>query len=353
LKSSLQHFKQNKPFIILDIGTNPMGDPILADRMVRAAAQTGALVKFQAYRVSELLHPNHPAYSMLLLEETPSSLLSQMIDLTQSLSAPCGITVFSPEGIRLAKEKKVDFIKIASGDITYHLLIKMAAETGIPLILSTGCADQKDVDSALKVARIAGAKLLALLHCVSLYPAPIEASNLAVMDNWLKLALPAGFSDHSLGIEASQAALALGAVALERHFTVDPKLPGGDNDISITETEAKRLMDFANYPHSEKMDISSVNKTPLWGKIPKRILKGEDPLVLRRHLVAKHPLKKGQKVRTDDFLYLRVGRNLCGPPIGADVDLTNSELTRDLDLMEILKTGDLRPVNPNTHFGGV
>jgi N-acetylneuraminate synthase/N,N'-diacetyllegionaminate synthase len=142
--------------------------------------------------------------------------------------------------------EKMDVVafKIASGDVTNHPLLKALARTGRPLLLSTGMSDLEEVAAAVRVVRHAGRSPLALLHCVSSYPAPAFAANLRAMAAMrVAFGVPVGYSDHTLGVETALAAVALGACILEKHLTLDRSASGPDHAISMDPVMFRCLVD--------------------------------------------------------------------------------------------------------------
>lgn len=277
-----------------EIGGNHGGDPELAGRMVRAAAESGAgAVKFQAYRTEAFLSPLNPYYNELAAEELAFTDLAVLADQAHRLGLACGLTVFDWSGLDLARDCRADYLKISSGDLTNPPLLELAARAGLPLFVSTGAAEAAEVDQAL--AALAPAEEVLLMQCASLYPAPPEAANLEVMAGWLAAGRAAGYSDHCLGLEAAGAALALGALALEKHFTIDRALPGGDNEISATPEEMAQL---ARWAELAPILRGSGLKAPHQLEAPMR------PLI-RRAVVAASDLLAGQTLTADDLSLLR------------------------------------------------
>lgn len=316
--------------IVLEIGGNAMGDLKLAEEMVRQASKCAIwAVKFQAYRVRDFIHRDNPAYEELLGEEMDFGDLASLIKLSHDLSLRCGITVFDPSGIDLAHRAGADFIKLSSGDINYLYLLKALSRSQLPLVLSTGASSQSEVDRALSLF---DKPPLALLQCSSIYPCAKEDINLSVMDNWLNLGLPAGLSDHSLGIDASILALQMGAVMVEKHFTTDPKLPGGDNSMSI---DPRLAEDLSLWEKAPKLDPS---ESPYWGKKLKKPLSQERPDLIRRHAVAGKDLKKGAPLKESQVKFLRVSHRKNPKLITADSDITklipNRDIPEDAVLLE-------------------
>lgn len=229
-------------FIVAEIGGNHGGSPDLAAGLVESAAAAGVeAVKFQAYQTAGFLSLLSPYYDELAAEELSFPQLIQLVDLAHRLGLAAGLTVFDMAGIELARSCGADFLKISSGDLTYHQLLRPAAQAGRPVFLSTGAAEEAEVAAALAALGEVPAGL-AVLQCAALYPAPPAAVNLAVMTRWQAEGLTAGYSDHTLGLDAAKLAVALGAAVVEKHFTLDRDLPGGDNAISGTPDEFRELI---------------------------------------------------------------------------------------------------------------
>lgn len=130
-------------------------------------------------------------------------------------------------------------IKIASGCITRKPLLDAVAATGLPVILSTGMSNMTEISDAIQVVQ--QDCLITLLHCTSSYPCRLEDVNLQAMVSLKRCALPVGYSDHTNGITVAIAAVALGAVVIEKHLTLDRKAEGPDHKSSITPKELKAL----------------------------------------------------------------------------------------------------------------
>ena len=181
-------------------------------------------------------------------------------------------TPFSLQAVDMLVALGVKRIKMPSGELTHRALIEHACATGLPVLLSTGMASLAEVQQALQWARGARGSLdgLAVLHCTSAYPASDEALNLRAITTMRgTLGLPVGYSDHSLGIEASLAAVALGATVIEKHLTLDRKLPGPDHAASLQPDEfglmvtgirriGAMLGDGIKQPRPEEQDAARV-----------------------------------------------------------------------------------------------
>ncbi len=259
--------------IIAEIGVNHNGDLDRALALVDAATEAGAdVVKFQTFRAAQLAaaragkaeyqkHTTNASESQLdMLQRLELSEAAHRRLLAHCMDRRIGFlsTPFDLESLRfLAEDLDLATLKISSGDVTNGPLLLAAARTGRQLLLSTGMSTLDEVRDALKILTFgyvrsserpttpqldecfaAGHDSLkgrvTLLHCTTEYPAPLAEVNLAAMETLRhEFLLPVGFSDHSEGIVAPTAAAALGAVVIEKHFTLDCTLPGPDHKASL------------------------------------------------------------------------------------------------------------------------
>jgi len=245
-------------FIIAEAGVNHNGDISLAKRLIEAAAEAGAdAVKFQTFRAENVVTRGAPKaeYQRGTMDTAESQLeMLKKLELTgqdfAGLKDYCeqrGILFMSTphdqESIDLLEQLGVSLFKVGSGDITNIPYLQHMARKGKPIILSTGMTTLGEVEEAVETILAAGNKDLILLHCVSNYPARVEDCNLrAIQTLEIAFQLPVGFSDHTLGIEISLAAVALGAKVIEKHFTLDKTLPGPDHRVSLEPAELARLV---------------------------------------------------------------------------------------------------------------
>ncbi len=299
-------------YVIAEVGGNHNGDPDRAHRLVEEAARAGAdAVKFQTYRAESLVHPDMEAVpiarrfyktqyerfrSLELADEVYFRLIEQCHDLgIHFLTTPYDLEILE----RFAPQMPA--IKIASGDATYHDLIRAAAATGKPVILSTGFCNMAEVEAAAALIPVAQR---ILLHCVSIYPLPDDAVNLTVVSSLAK-AFPdtvIGYSDHTIGPEACIAAVGLGAEVLEKHFTLDRGEELGDHRLSL---EPDQLADL----------VEAVRRVAAMRGPGDKPSPGEDLLreQFRRGVYAARDLPEGHVIRTEDLLCIRpLG------PIGAE-----------------------------------
>lgn len=246
-------------FVIAEAGVNHNGDISLALRLCDAAHAAGAdAVKFQTFRAQDLVVPGAPTagYQARETGEQDQFAMLQKLELTpaqhETIKAHCdaiGIeffsTPFSTDAVDMLHRLGVRRIKVSSGELTHKALVERAAETRLPLLVSTGMATMEEIVEALQWIAAARGNLdgVTLLHCTSAYPAPDSALNLGAMRSMARdLGVAVGYSDHSLGIEASLAAVALGATVIEKHLTLDRKLPGPDHSASLEPEEFGRMV---------------------------------------------------------------------------------------------------------------
>jgi len=225
------HDLAKKPMLIAEVGNNHEGDPVLARELVDAAVEAGAdAVKLQVIDPQRLVHMSQTArLEQLARFRLSREVFSELADRVRARGRLFMASVFDVDSLRDAAGD-LDAVKVASGDLDFDPLLVVAAGLGKPIILSTGMSYLSEIQRAVGVISAAlphgqdVAQSLCVLHCVSLYPTPLEKANLAAIPNLAKtLRLTIGYSDHTLGLEASVTALALGARVIEKHFTLDKK----------------------------------------------------------------------------------------------------------------------------------
>ena len=242
-------------YVIAEAGSNHNRDLAIAKRLIDVSAEAGAdAVKFQTYSGSRIYSKN--ARSKFLAEvsdESPAELLER-IALPREWHAELaeharrrGIDFFSSpfdhEAVAELAELGVPLLKIASGEIVDLPLIRAAAATGRPLIISTGMATLNEVEDAVVAASEGGAPAVGLMQCTSVYPAPVERVNLRAMDTLReRFGVPVGLSDHTTGTAVAIAAAALGAAFVEKHITLDRAMEGPDHAFAIEPDELRTMV---------------------------------------------------------------------------------------------------------------
>ena len=321
-------FSRNEFNVIAEIGGNHAGDLGLAKRMVEAAAVAGAwAVKFQTYKTEEFVSPTSEYYEAFAAEALSFVEFEELAEHCRKLGVVFLSTPFGKESADFLELLKVPAFKIASGDLTHLPFLAYVAEKGRPMLLSTGASEWEEIDSAVEILREAQTEIL-LMHCTASYPAKDGEANLRVLPEMIRrYSMPVGFSDHTLGIEIALGAVALGAVVVEKHFTIDQDLPGGDNDISIMPDELSSL-------------VSQGRRIALaLGSGDRKLTDGEKILqpIMRRSLVASRALDAGHMLKKDDLLTVRPGtglepceiENAVGKTINCGLE-AGQVLTRDM-----------------------
>jgi N,N'-diacetyllegionaminate synthase len=235
-------------WLVAEAGVNHDGSLTLALRLVDAAATAGAdAVKFQVFRADELATASAgtAGYQKKDGGESQRDMLARLelsddeFRRVQRHCADRGIeflaTPFGLQDVDRLLDLDVRALKIASTDLNNVPLLRRAAQTGLPLIVSTGAATADEIRAS--VARLqqwgVGRRLI-LLHCVSGYPTPLEAANLRAIGTLRReFGVPCGFSDHTTSTQTGAWAAALGAAVLEKHFTLDRSAPGPDHAMSL------------------------------------------------------------------------------------------------------------------------
>ena len=257
-------------FIVAEVGINHNGDMDLAHKMIDSAAEVGAdAVKFQTTDADASYVPGTPSYQAFAGISLSYDNYQELIDHSRNK----GIIFFTTPGdwpsLELCKQLSLPAIKISSGLMTNLPVVLEAATLGVPIIMSTGGAYLWEVGEVVQNLEKIGKKDIALLHCVSIYPAADEMLNLsAIPVMQTAFPYPIGYSDHSMGRVASISAVTHGACIIEKHFTINRELPGGDNQIStepqefetlVSEIRACESMWGINLksPHLEEMEFRS------------------------------------------------------------------------------------------------
>lgn len=335
-------------FVIAEAGVNHNGELALARGLVDAAAEAGAdAVKFQTFRAKDLVAAAAPkaAYQR---RQAPGETQREMLERLELGRAQHGelqayarerglvflSSPFDPASVDLLVDLGVPALKLGSGELTNLPLLQHAARTGLPILLSTGMAFLAEVDVAARTilaAQPLEARDLALLHCVSRYPAPLEHANVRAMVT-LRGAIGApvrfGYSDHTPGAAAPAAAVALGACVIEKHLTLDRSLPGPDHAASLDPAGFAEMVRLVR-------DVEAALGDGVKGPQP-----GEDEmrLVARRSLHLRRSVASGEPVTVEDLAVLRPADGL--PPAQLP-EVLGLRAARDLALGEPLRMGDV------------
>lgn len=306
---------EDKIYIIAEAGVNHNGDINLAKKLIDAGKIAGVdCVKFQTWKTEALLTEDAPKAAYQLENDGAGSQFEMLKKLElsyqdfkelQRYSKEVGVEFLSTpdeqESLNfLVDELNLPLIKVGSGEINNLLYLKQIARKKRPVILSTGMCYLADVERAYLTLIENGAPEVAILHCTSEYPAPLETVNLKAMDT-LKNAfqVTVGYSDHTDGIAISLAAAARGARIIEKHFTLDKTMEGPDHKASLDPIELKALVDGIRAVEQSLGDgikrIQEVEKATQLvvkkGIYAKLNLKAGD-MITEEHLVGKRPISE-------------------------------------------------------------
>lgn len=240
-------------FVIAEAGANHNRNFDMAKKLIDVAADAKAdAVKFQTYSAETLYSKKTAAFSkdnkikpfdLIKKVELPREWQPELAEYARERGIIFLSTPFDYAAVDELYELGIPAFKFASFEIVDLELLKHAASKQKPIILSTGMASLSDIEDAVNVIHSAGNDDIILLHCNSLYPTPPEVVNLrAIKTMHEAFKLPVGFSDHTLGISISLAAVGMDACLIEKHFTLDRSLPGPDHPFAIEPDELKELV---------------------------------------------------------------------------------------------------------------
>ena len=306
-------------FIIAELGVNHDGSANKAIELVKIAANCGAsAVKLQIFRAATLLHASAPlaeyqkaqvggesgesASDMLRKYELSTDELRRIVKTIRDFKMVPIATPFSPQDVETCEMLRLPAIKIASPDIVNYLLLQRAAQTGKPLLLSTGAADLDEIDQAVRWMEDWNC-CFSLLHCISAYPTPASQANLCWIGELAqRYRAPIGFSDHTTETFAGALAVSAGADIIERHLTYDRNARGPDHAASSDPTQFERYVRMIREADA------------LRGLPGKQVLEIEQDVrnLSRQSLVVRRTIKRGQIILEQDLTTQRPGSGI--PP---------------------------------------
>lgn len=333
------------PYVIAELSANHNGSLDTALRIVEAAHAAGAdAIKLQTYRPDTITLDAHgegfdihgglwdgrTLYELYQEAHMPWDWHQPLFEHARAL----GITIFSspfdPTAVDLLEDLNAPAYKIASFEAVDLPLIRYVARTGKPMIISTGMADADEIAEAVEAARSGGCRELALLHCVSGYPAPAEDYQLRTLSDMIdRFGVVTGLSDHTLDNTTAIASVALGASIIEKHFTLDRSGGGPDDSFSLEPAELAQLCRGARTAWSALGQVDYGRKSSEIGNAQ-----------FRRSLYFVKPLQAGDTVTADAVRSVRPGLGLAPKHTDAVI---GRRVVRDVAVNTPVRWDDLGP----------
>ena len=303
------------PFIVAEMSANHNGDIDNAYKIIDMAKLSGAdCIKMQTYtpdtitidsdlpdfQIKEGLWEGQSLYELYSSALTPWEWHKPLFDYAKKLNITIFSSPFDNTAVDFLEDLDTPAYKIASFEAIDLPLIKYVAQTGKPMIISTGMADAEEIQEAIEAAKEGGCKELAILHCVSGYPAPAEDYNLrTLIDMQQKFGLVTGLSDHTIDNTIAFASVSFGASIIEKHVTLDRNGGGPDDSFSL---ESKELKDLCKYSRIVWKSLGKVD----YGRKSSE----QDNVKFRRSLYFVKDLKTGELITEENVKSIRPGFGL-------------------------------------------
>lgn len=309
---------QNPPFIIAELSGNHGQCLATAEKMIIAAAGAGVdAIKLQTYTADTItldsqdhafqihedssLWQGENLYSLYDKAHTPWDWHKRLFALAKQHGVIAFSSPFDESSVDFLEALDVPCYKIASFELNHFPLLRKVAQTGKPVIMSTGMATLEEIEGAVSYLRLNGCQQLALLKCTSCYPAPVSDANLAtIMDMKRRFNVPIGLSDHSLGLGVSIVGAALGANIIERHFVLNSESDAVDAAFSSDPAEFEHLVKETRYIRES---VGSVHYGPSVSE--------QDSLKYRRSIYVCQPLSVGDVITESHIKVVRPGYGLA------------------------------------------
>lgn len=331
--------QNERPYVIAEVGINARNDLTLAKRFIEVAANSGAdAVKFQTHLAdAEMVESEMRSVGAGEVYDTVSE-CEWSIEEHRELQSHAGdhditflSTPFSTEAVDLLDEINVPAIKIGSGELTNRHLIEHAANTGKPLLISTGMNSLDEIEAACDYIDDVVDKY-ALFYCVSEYPTTAEDfdfETISILEE--KFSVPVGLSDHSTGVEAAKVAIGNGAALIEKHFTIDRRLPGPDQEVSIEPEKLTDICNFSNLYHKTSSKREGLHTE-----------ESEIRKWAQHSIVTSKPIESGEQLTKYNTTTKRPGNG-----ISADryFELLGTEVNRSISENMCLTESDLKGSN--------
>lgn len=318
-----------KPYVIAEAGANFNQSLDTAKRLIDVAAEAKAdAVKFQLFKAIELIPADAPGFDILTSVELNPDWVPLLAEHAKSRALPFMASAFSLDALAKLEAIGVPAHKVASSEVMNLPLLAAMARTGKPIFLATGMSDLADIALAVDVITSEGNDKVSLMHCYARYPLPEAEANLRVIETLGRaFGGPIGFSDHTQTRKSSVAAVALGAVTFEKHFTLDKNAEGPDHFFAL---EPKELADY----------VSAIQETYAALGDGIKVMHPEERNGRRREGVhTRRKIAAGQKLTRDDLELKRP----TGGVRGRDVNhVINAVARRDLEAGVPLDWSDIR-----------
>ena len=307
---------QHKPYMIAEMSANHNGSIERAKETIKAAKLSGAdAVKMQSYtadtmtidckkdhfQIKEGLWKGYSLYKLYEEAHTPFEWHKELFEFAKDLGITLFSTPFDETAVDLLETLDTPAYKIASFELVDLPLVKCVAETQKPVLMSTGMASLEEISEAVETVKSVGNEQILLFHCVSSYPAPLVESNLRIIEILKReFDVEVGLSDHTMSHTAAIIAVALGAVAIEKHFKVDANEDGPDSSFSLLPDELRSLV-------GECEDVWAALGSNLFNRAKAE----KSSLVFRRSLYFVRDKKAGEVITTDDIRRIRPGNGVA------------------------------------------
>jgi pseudaminic acid synthase len=320
------------PYVIAELSGNHNGSLDRAKLSLKIAKECGVdAVKIQTYNADTMtidssksdfivkggLWDGYNIYNLYKEAQTPYEWHSELFNYAKNIGITIFSTPFDETAVDLLESLDTPAYKIASFELTDLPLIRYVAKMRKPILMSTGMASEDEISEAIETAKSSGCNSLLLFHCISSYPTPVEQANLKQITNLQRrFNLPIGLSDHTVGSTCAITAVALGACAIEKHFTINRADKGPDSEFSMEPSELKVLVaETKNAWHS------------LGAESFIRPLAESNSKIFRRSIYFVEDLKSGEVIKSSSIRRIRPGFGL--PPKYYDA-LIGISVTKDV-----------------------
>ena len=340
IKIGNRYISKDYPVLVVaEVGVNHEGKIDDAKRLIELTARMGiGSIKFQTYSAEKIVTPSAMKYWHLSssdkptdrqidtfkkLDGLPKESYKDLVKYGEELGVIVFSTPFDEESVDILYKAGVPAFKIASGDITYHRLLKKVGEAGLPIALSVGASNEIEISEAIEVIKSTNNEQIVLLHCILDYPAEGKDANLKVIESLRgKYNLPVGFSDHTIGFAAPLFAVKLGACLIEKHCT-DKKYTENMDEGPLSPDHCFLSMEEIGELATKIKDLEKGNGIDDIAEDDDKIMLGTDdhprPLECekaahigaRRSIVAKIDIGKGDTITEHNIIELRPGTGIA------------------------------------------